>query len=448
MVFLSQICRTLSIGILFVSVVGIIPGKSQDTLSPKLLNYLSEQQVMASPDHTDARFNGLWWSEIRNRRNTLLFGSKNKSARDANCFVTSMIHNLLAELYLKDSNLISIPRMLEKSLPAINSFRNGYGFNFFPLMDVADKLVRKGEADFYPNGMRRASHYNYKNRFILHGFNIYNDSDDTALGFYANFLSHQIDSGSVPVIADPDSVLSYFGKYRDVAGSGTNLWNWIRGHGSETGAFNSWFPDDPDPGVHPLFPQKGKQYMPYGVNDIDCVVNANILGVLAALGADETQEVQAAANWIIQMIQLEKCGTCAVYYPTGYSLAYAVVKAWERGSYVMEPALIPIMEKIINEQNPDGSWSDRMEGNEVLASLHALNSLIGLRDFADEEIDTIISAGLDFIMSKVHYEGNRAWLDGGIVFSGGSLVKRTHIWTSEAYTTVLLLEAIVNWSIG
>lgn len=106
--------------------------------------------------------------------------------------------------------------------------------------------------------------------------------------------------------------MSYFSKYRDVAGSGTNLWNWIRGHGSETGAYNSWFPDDPDPGVHPLFPQKGKQYIPYGVNDIDCVVNANILGILAALGADETQEIQAAASWVIEMIRQEKCGTCAV----------------------------------------------------------------------------------------------------------------------------------------
>lgn len=74
--------------------------------------------------------------------------------------------------------------------------------------------------------------------------------------------------------------------------------------------------------------------------------------------------------------------------------------------------------------------------------------MIGLRDVVDEELDTIISTGLDFIMSKIHYEGNQAWLEGGIVFSGGSLVKRTHVWTSDAYTTVLLLEAIVNWLIG
>lgn len=423
---------------------GIEQGYAQDTLSPKLLNYLSEQQVIVNPDHSDARYNGLWWSEIRNRRNTLLFGSKNQSARDANCFVTSMIHNLLAELYIEDSTLVSIPPMLEKSLPAINSFRNGDGFNFFPAMDVPEKLVRKGETEFYPDGMRRASHYNYQNCFILHGFNIYNDSDDTALGIYANFLSNKIDSSTVPLMSDPDSVLSYFGNYRDVAGSGTNLWNWIRGHGSETGAYNSWFPHDQDPKAHSLFPEKGKYYLPYGVNDIDCVVNANILGVFAALGADETQEIQAAASWIIEMIQQEKCGTCAVYYPTGYSLAYAVVKAWNRGSNVLEPALIPIIKKIIIEQNPDGSWSDRMEGNEVLVSLHALNSLIGLRDVVDEELDTIISTGLDFILSKVRYEGKRAWLDGGIVFSGGSLVKRTHVWTSDAYTTVLLLEVLVN----
>ena len=445
---MSQIIRTLNIGLLFASVIGITPGKSQDTIAPKLLNYLNEQQVMFNPDHPDARYNGIWWSEINNRRNTLLFGPKNQTALDANCFVTSMIHNLLAELYLKDSTLVSIPLMLEKSLPAINSFKNGNGFTFFPIMELPDKLVRKGEAEFYPDGMRSASHYNYQNRMILHGFNIYNDSDDTALGIYANFLCHRVDSNlyhnGKP---DLDSVLAYFGRYRDIEGSATNLWNWIRGHGSETGAYNTWFPDSQDPKVHSLFPQKGKYYLPYGVNDIDCVVNANILGVLAAMGAGETQEIRAAASWILEMIELEKCSTCAVYYPSGYSLAYAVVKAWKRGSVVLEPALTPIMKKLIIEQNPDGSWSDRMEGNEVLATLHALNSLIGMKHIVNEELDLVINSGLDFILSKVHYDGNRAWLDGGVVFSGGSLVKRTHVWTSDAYTTALLLEVLVNWAI-
>jgi len=413
-------------------------------LSYKLLNYLSENQLLVPENHPDYRFNGIWWSEIKNRRNTLLFGSAKKSSRDVNCFVTSTIHILLAEIYLKDSSLESVPIMLERSLPAINSFRNGNGYNFFPLMEVPKKLVRKGEADLYPAGIRRASHFQYSRRFILHGFNVYNDADDTASGIYANFMSHRIDPGQYPQnITDPDSVAAFFAEYRDVPGSRTNLWNWLRGHGTKTGAYNTWFPDDQDPKAHTIFPHKGKYYIPFGINDIDCVLNTNVLGILAAIGAKETPEMHEAANWILEMIRTEKCRSCAVYYPTGYSLGYAVVKACLRGATLLEPAIEPILNKLILEQNSDGSWSDSMKENEVLTTLHAVNSLIGIRSFVDEDLDPVISSGLNYVLSKVHQNKNLAWLDGGVVFSCGSAFKRIHVWVSKAYTTALLLEALV-----
>jgi len=262
---------------------------------------------------------------------------------------------------------------------------------------------------------------------------------------YANFLNFKIlPENNNDFLPDGDVIAEIFMRHRDINGSGTNLWNWIRGHGKETGAFNTWLPDNADPKIHPLFPHKGGFYMPYGVNDIDCVVNANILGILAAMGIDRGPGIQEAADWIIEMIEKEKCSTCAVYYPSGYILAYTVMKAWQRGAVVLEPAIEPLMQMIINEQHQDGSWSDRMEGNEVQASLNAINSLIVMQSLTNEKLGSAISAGLEFVMSRIRQNETQAWLEGGVVFSAGSLIKRTHVWVSDAYTTALLLQALVG----
>ena len=172
------------------------PIKAQNSLVPYLLNYLTESQVSLPDTDPDSKYNGIWWSEVRNRKNSLLFGSKDLRARDANCFVSAMIHNLLAELYLADSSLEMIPKILQNSLPAINTFKDGIGYNFFPRMSVSPRLENRGEADYYPDGMRRSSHFIYSTLTINHAFHIYNDADDTALAVYANYLSSMLDPGN------------------------------------------------------------------------------------------------------------------------------------------------------------------------------------------------------------------------------------------------------------
>lgn len=418
-------------------------GTAQNSLCDQLLNYLQSSQISCHDSQPDSRFNGLWWSEIENRRTTVFFGSANKRAYDANCFITARIHNLLAELYLQDTSLQMIPLILNSSLPAINNFKNGQGYNFFPKMEVPIRLVARGETGYYPDGMRRASHFDYKNILINHGFNIYEDADDTALGYYSNFLGRKIKAVTEHCLEfSVESLADYLSQYRDTKRRVINFWNWISHQGRQTSAYLTWLPDDSNRVNYKLIPRKGEKYIPYGVNDVDCVLNANVLGALSAMGVQPDSSMQEAADWILRAVAQSQCEKCAVYYPTGNTLAYAVVKAWTRGAKMLEPALPALKEQLVQSQNPDGSWSDRIKGNEIQATLHALNSLLGMRSLLEKDIDPYIFLAKQFLVSKLQYKNNQAWLPGGVAFSAGSVFTRTHVWISDAYSTALLLEAV------
>ena len=196
-----------------------------------------------------------------------------------------------------------------------------------------------------------------------------------------------------------------------------------------------------------MIPKRGKAYIPYGVNDVDCVLNANVLGVLASMGVPPSPEMRKIADWLLSIIDYPKCQSCAVYYPTANTLGYAIVKAWRRGSCLLEPAIPTLVDQLIKAQKSDGSWPDEMLGNGVQASLHAVNSLLEIQLKSGRDLTEFIRPGMDFLLSKMNRIDNKIWLDGGIVFSAGSMFKTKHVWESDAYTTALLLQAIVNFQI-
>jgi hypothetical protein len=419
-------------------------------VATKLLNFIENSQIEFIPGSKDSAFHGLWYSEITNIRNSLFFGKKGESSKDINCFVTVMIHNLLAEMYLEHRNLTQIPPVLDISLKGINTFQDGYGFHFFPRLVENGNQIHEGRKNLQNNN-RRPSHFNYRSGFIKAGFNIYNDSDDTALAYYSNFLSSRIHPES-PLLVDfePEQLARYLGQYRDTLGSGTNMWNWLRGSRSHTGAFLTWLPDLSEVKDHPFFPRKKMKYIPFGINDIDCVLNSNIIGVLRAMGVSETESLMLAEDWILSMVSFPDCRKCAVYYPTGYALYYSIVRAYCRGAVRLESALPEIVDHLLSTQTPEGFWRDRMKGNEIQTTLHAVSALVKIRKYTDDKylrtgFDESINKGMDYLLSKLNHQDSVSWLDGGVVFSAGSIFKRKHVWKSDVWATALLLEILMNY---
>lgn len=390
-------------------------------LSEQLVTELARMQIDLPPDHPDARYNGLWWSQVRTVRNSVFFGKKGLVAPDVNCFVSVLVHNSLAETYARDTSLVAIPAMLDKTHAGLEIFRDDEAYNFFPLS---------------PSGPR-PSHYTYRCFVVRKAFNINPDADDTALVWYAGFLHDPERSDSLGW-----SLLKLLRPYRDTPGSGINFWNFFTGTRRHTGAFETWLPADTCRDFFHLFPKKRQRYIPYGVNDVDCVLNANVMGVLSALGAGDAPEVQEAGSWLVSLIREQRCRNCAIYYPIQNSLAYAVALAIHRGARVLEPAAPDLVQQLLSTRLQDGSWQDPLRGNSFQATLYAVNSLMMLSSLQDESTAGAVHSGIRYLLRIWEENSGMTGTPAGVAFSAGSVFSRKHVWVSDAWTQALLLETL------
>ena len=105
---------------------------SVDSLKDDLFEFVVSSQIDLPVSDTDSRYNGLWWSQIENKKNSFYFGKKGKAARDANCFVSSMITNTLAELYLENPELVGLKGLISKSIPELIIFKLAWVIIFSP----------------------------------------------------------------------------------------------------------------------------------------------------------------------------------------------------------------------------------------------------------------------------------------------------------------------------
>ena len=404
-------------------------------------------QVQVKNDSVPIRYKGEWASEIVNLKDLPLLGNKGYSCYDSNCFVTSSIHNILAEIYLIDPSYPQVPTILKLSVENILSFKSGNSFNFWHELRVPEN-IRNRYTEKNQITRRRSNHFNYSSGYTSCLFNIFNDADDSAEAFRAVSLYNKIctlNGLSDKLVWKPDSIGWIFNSYRDIDRSYINYYNFYKAHGMNTGAFLTWFGGERYTTF--LFPDRKGHNLPLGINDIDCVVNANILTALAEYGEENSQEAKQALNWIIKMIEKEKCNSCGYYYPTCFSLFYALSKAISKGVEVREDITRKIKDQMINSQKNDGSWGDEIEGNDLLSSLYALNALIDLCDNSDRRLRMIIEKGLKFIERSANFHSDYCFWEGGAFFSVGGIARKSHIWKSRAYTTALAVEALSSYNL-
>ncbi len=435
--------------------------KTNLTLGLKFMD--TTQLLKTTPNHS---FRGEWQTSMGLQRGFFLLGRR-KKVDDSNCFSIASIHNSLAKIYLAFPEYKNIPHMLDLSFEKIMTYKNVAQFNFWNLLPPNRKL-KKGEIIGNQPLVRRPTNYKLKTKYINNAANVIEDSDDTGLGYTALALRKQIykrDNKIDSLNFEINAIAPIFDKYRDMNRNNRHWYNYLYGNDHETGAYLTWLGEEYQfkhwniikvighnatfflP-FSECFPRAYKPYIPYGSNDLDGVVNANILSTLSLYGELNSKGVDCAIKYIEKKSKAKKYDNVGIYYPNRYQFPYAVSEAYANGVGKLENSSTYIIEYLIETQNEDGSWFSRRVINKkdiLQSTVYALNALINFGNFEQKKTLIPIEKAIQFILKQSIQDENGIHWKGGVFFSGGTVVRKTLFWKSDAYTTAIILKAFANY---
>ena len=124
----------------------------------------------------------------------------------------------------------------------------------------------------------------------------------------------------------PDAV-TVFADFRDLQRK-PHTYNALH-HYEQTGAFMTWLWDETRPETpRSLFarPDKGVR-IPFKMNDVDCVVNANVLKLLSTTQQTSTPGYQDSCNYLNAIVEKKGYYSCGMYYPSQWVLPYVLATA-------------------------------------------------------------------------------------------------------------------------
>jgi len=441
-----------------------IDSEELDVIIQKGLLFLENNQRTTSNDTAGSiYFKGEWPVKMGLRSSFFLLGEK-KYVDDSNCFAVASTHNALANIYLKNPNYESIIPMLEKSMPRILAYQNGNKFNFWNALTPNRKLKKSDIIGQQPL-VRRPTNYKLKSKYINNAANVVEDADDTSLGYMALKLFAQV-TNQHSIIPSSHVIAEIYENYRDINRNNRHWYNYLNGNDYETGAFLTWLGEEYEfkkwhitkviahnatffLSFSECFPHAYVPYIPYGSNDLDAVVNANVLSVLANYNALHTEGTEDAIRYLNEKSSKRKYDRVGIYYPNRYQFPYAVANAYSNGIKSLEPAKNNIINFLISKQNKNGSWSARKIVNkkDVLQSTaYAVNALLNFDGMNHPETRKSIEKGIKFLInSKSNYKNEYFW-KGGVFFSGGTVVRNTLFWKSDAFTTAIVLNAFSTYN--
>ncbi len=429
------------------------------TLSLKYLETTQRKETLAG-----RYYRGEWETNMCLRMRFFYLGSK-KKVDDSNCFSVASVHNSLANIYLTFPEYKNIPNMLDLSFEKIMSYKNGDKFNFWNLLQPNRKLKRGDIIGKQPL-VRRPTNYKLKGKYINNAANVVEDADDTGLAYTAMALRKKYKKeGKDSLTFEVKTIAAIFNTYRDINRNNRHWYNYINGNDHETGAYLTWLADEYQfkhwnilkvighnatfylP-FSECFPHPYKPYLPYGTNDIDGVVNANVLSALSLYGELNSEGVNASIEFIEKKSKRKKYDRVGIYYPNRYHFPYAVCKAYANGVDKLELSTDYLLTYLIDTQNEDGSWSSRRVVNKkdkLQSTAYALNALIYIGDFEQKKTIKSIENAINFILKNAINDEQGIHWKGGVFFSGGTVVRNILWWESDAYTTAIILNAFANY---
>ena len=412
--------------------------------------------------------------------------------QDSNMFMTAAISyplHFFDESFLDQSEQV-LGSVLELSTGNLANFFNERGFTFWPKQDGTSsdaqrvgplnipmfagrgieflKLVPfKEENQFTKEWLLDALNRD-KNPYGVDALaNIPADADDTAVAL-AHYQVFSPDQSPVDLDAIANTLLSW----RDVGRSkedGRDQWK-----GGQSGAFLTWLKDENLDRDHRfLEPEIG--VMPLGVNNVDCVVNANVLFALglAKLGPEADEAIEASSKLMLKAAAGKHWPQCGLYYPQRMLFPYAISRAYRDGGVnnaYLRRAMAIILTDLLSEQEASGAFSGGTDQNKDLATALAVTSLLNIgKDIAEplqlgQQYSESIDNGISYLISKAksrkirHADtfnrkqmlsfipqfGRRSsvW-ESGLYFSASNWDLAQ--WRSTAYTTAMVVEAMAKY---
>jgi hypothetical protein len=193
------------------------------------------------------------------------------------------------------------------------------------------------------------------------------------------------------------------------------------------------------------YPKPYQPYIPYGTNDLDAVVNANVLYFLANKGElTQSQGHTGAVNFIAHQVKYQRWRRAAHYYPNRFHLHYAVTRAWAAGDTSLRAAVQGLMTHLAASQQADGHFESRRKINNrdvIQSTTYALLAMLYCQKKGLGQYHKAIGKAIDFLRSQRQVAQNQVFWRGGVFFSGGTVVRSALYFTSDAYTTALVAQA-------
>ena len=430
------------------------------------LKYLeTTQRTETVPGHS---YCGEWQTYMSLRLPFFYLGNR-KEIEDSNCFAVASIHNSLAGIYLTFPEYKNIPALLDLSFDKVMSYKNGDKFNFWNLLPPTRKLKKDDTLGKQPL-VRRPTNYKLRAKYIYKAANVVEDAVDTGLGYIAMALRKKYkketsDSSHADYDKGIKTIAPIFDTYRDSKRHNRHWYNYLNGNDHETGAYLTWLANEYQfkhwnilkvIGHNATFylpfsecyPHPYKPYLPYGSNDVDAVVNANVLSALSHYGELNGEGVESAITFIEKKSKRKKYDRVGMYYPNRYQFPYAVCKAYASGVPQLKVSTGYLLSYLKDTQNEDGSWSARKVVNKkdrLQSTAYALNALIYIGNFEQNNTIKPIENAIKYILdNSINDEQGVHW-KGGVFFSGGTVVRNILCWKSDAYTTVIILAAFANY---
>lgn len=432
-----------------------------DSIITSGIDYLYNSQYQKN-DSSKYQYKGEWISTMNLENQFILLGKKAKKHEDSNCFTVGTIYNSLARVYLMDSSRKEVLEMLDLAFPRILTYKNGNLYNFWNLLPPQIQINKFKPSDKQAL-VRRPTHFPLKSKFVNKAANILEDADDTSIGYTAEYYNSILHPNN-PSLLESKEIAALFDQYRDVNRNNRHWYNHSRGFDDNTGAFLTWFGEEYQfknwnifkDMFHNLFhflpfsqafPYMEKPYMPFGSNDIDAVVNANILQLLSLLD-QKSKGSKSSVAFIERKILNHKFDFAAAYYSNRYSIGYAVSQANKSGETSLQKSVDECVHFILENQESDGAWSSRKainQGDRIQSTVYALSTLLQTDSLTINTHLCEIEKGIQFLLSNAIIEKDKIHWEGGVFFSGGTMVRKTLFWKSDALTTALIVELLVHF---
>ncbi|MBM4252369.1 MAG: hypothetical protein FJ146_10395 [Deltaproteobacteria bacterium] len=307
--------------------------------------------------------------------------------------------------------------------------------------------------------------------------NIPADADDTALAAATLELAAAFDGDARPSAALTEELL----KWRDLGRAmedGRDTWK-----GKDSAGFLTWLKEENIPREERFMtPETG--VIPLGVNNVDCVVNANALLALGLQGLAASAAANDVSVLMARAVEQHSWPECGLYYPQRMIFPYSLTRAYRDGGVrtpAMKEAMRRLLFDLLREQrdlaatNPKhaGAFSGGADPTYDLATGLALASLLNIGESLATEAGVLsdyqraiakaaayltahqqraqIKFGTTFNRDNDRFlfpnprDKARKW-DSGVFFSASNW--KLAQWRSDAYTVAIVLEALAKYALA